>query len=122
VYGESACPDTKVFVVGPLASAAAIFGDRVSIGYVPFGNAYYSAVPSPANCSSSAACLFNATTRDCYFATCGKGSPAPRPSSCFAGSPRCQHGRAECFANRIQASTVVMNRFHCGSFYRQWVS
>src|SRR6056297_3394253 len=48
-------------------------------------------------------CLFNSTTRDCYLRTCGKGSATTRPSSCYAGSPRCQHGSSECLANRLQA-------------------
>jgi hypothetical protein len=108
VYGEAACPDTKSFVLGPLASMMAILKDHVQVQYVPFGNAYYSApcpgaVPSPPGCATSAGCLYNSTTRDCYFTACGKGSATTRPSSCYAGSPSCQHGASECLANRLQA-------------------
>lgn len=108
VYGEAACPDTKDFVLGPLASMMTVLTDHVQVIYVPFGNAYYfapcpGAVPSPLGCATFAACLFNSTTRDCYFRACGRGSATARPSSCYAGPPRCQHGSSECLANRLQA-------------------
>lgn len=108
VYGEAACPDTKQFVLGALATALSLLEGRLQVEYVPFGNSYYQkpcpgAVPAPPGCSTSVSCLFNASVRDCYFDACGKGSEGRRPSSCFAGAPSCQHGAMECLANRVQA-------------------
>jgi len=105
VFGEAACPDTRDFVLGPLARLADALGTTASVRYTSFGNAYFfapcaGAVVAPPGCDSSASCRFNATTRDCWFSRCGLGAARP-PDACFKGSPRCQHGAAECLANRV---------------------
>ncbi|EOD23154.1 hypothetical protein EMIHUDRAFT_447849 [Emiliania huxleyi CCMP1516] len=114
VFGESACPDTRDFFLGPLPIAVAALGDAAQVEYVGFGNAYYDtwagSVPAPSGCNSSAACRYNATTRDSFFNACGAGSKHP-PSSCFEGSPRCQHGASECLANRVQACAEMSAPF-----------
>jgi len=117
VYGEAACPDTRDFVLGPLSQVVDAFGPLgdlapIALFYIPFGNAYYlrpcpGGVPAPPDCHDSASCLYNATVRQCFDDTCGNGTEATRPPTCFIGQPTCQHGRVECFTNRVQSCAML---------------
>ncbi|CAJ1340131.1 unnamed protein product [Effrenium voratum] len=114
LFGESGCPDTTAFIFGPLQAAEKALGtgsDVFRLEWTPFGNAYYitkecGGVPAPPGCSSSSTCRYSSQVRDCYFKRCGLGG-AGAPDCYSPGPLHCQHGAAECFANRLEACATV---------------
>ena len=68
----------------------------------------------------------NLTSRQCFNRRCGRDASAP-PSDCFTGQPLCQHGAAECSADRLLACGKRLDRegympftYCLEASYEQW--
>jgi len=69
--------------------------------FVPFGNAFFASAACPAT-------SYDHSVRMCWNARCNGTAP---PSDCFGGAGGtmvCQHGDAECAANRVEGCAVKL--------------
>ena len=98
-YGEALWPECGMFVGNELHPALTTPGilDIVDFSFIPFGNSYYNI----AACPSSG--TYDHSVRMCWNAACNQ---TDAPDDCFSGDLICQHGKQECYANRVEACAI----------------
>jgi len=104
VFGESGCPDTQGFDLGPLNKTYETEGlaDVIDLEYLSFGNAYFATQPNCADNNTQ----WNRDGLHCWTKTCGNcGDKCP--TGCFDGPVLCQHNETEAQGNLIQSCAAA---------------
>jgi len=118
VWTESGCPHCRNFISKPLLHAVQAI-NITNIMYLemwPFGNAYYMTEDylcggmysneSYVWYNKSGWRDYSKSIRLCFNQNCGKDEHASNQPRCYVDGPYCQHGKAECEVNTLQACAV----------------
>jgi len=111
LFAEAGCPFCRAAIAGPVnqtlstPSVAAI----MDFEFFPWGNAYF----VTEECKGAGE--YDMSARKCFNQHCG-AAVTEKPKDCFTGDVVCQHGQAECEADRYLACAKVLDAEHYMAF------